>query len=158
MNHKIIMNSVKNGLKKSNTFVLIVSCMLLAVTSFAQPNNDRVKSLKIAHITEKLSLTPDEAKVFWPVYDKFQDEMKQLRQKMKQAAHLEDGEVLNITDQEAEKLLNEMMAFKQSEVDLLKKYNAEFRKVLPVKKVVLLYKAEQDFKRKLIKSMGAPKK
>jgi hypothetical protein len=37
---------------------------------------------------------------------------------------------------------------------LLKKYATEFKKVLPIKKVVLLFKAENDFKRELLKKLS----
>jgi hypothetical protein len=59
-----------------------------------------------------------------------------------------------MTDAEAEKVLNDMVNFKIQEADLLKKYAAEFKKVLPVKKVVLLFKAENDFKRELLKKLS----
>jgi hypothetical protein len=60
----------------------------------------------------------------------------------------------NMTDAEAEKVLNDMVGFKIAEAELLKKYAAEFKKVLPVKKVVLLFKAENDFKREILKKLA----
>ena len=43
-----------------------------------------------------------------------------------------------------------MFAFKQAELDLQKKYYAEFRKALPAVKVLRLVKAEADFRQKLV--------
>ena len=63
-------------------------------------------------------------------------------------------ESTTMTDAEAEKVLNDMVNFKIQEADLLKKYASEFKKVLPVKKVVLLFKAENDFKRELLKKLS----
>ena len=58
-----------------------------------------------------------------------------------------------MSDADADKMLNEMTNFKVSEAELIKKYAAEFKKVVPVKKVVLLFKAENDFKRELLNKL-----
>jgi hypothetical protein len=115
---------------------------------------ERLEAMKIGFITERLNLSSDEAKVFWPVYNKFTDEMKKLRQSSKGKISEELADMPTKTDAEAEKVLNDMVNFKIQEADLLKKYASEFKKVLPVKKVVLLFKAENDFKRELLKKLS----
>jgi len=115
---------------------------------------ERLEAMKIGFITERLNLSSDEAKVFWPVYNKFTDDMKKLRQSSKGKISEEMADMPAMTDAEAEKVLNDMVNFKIQEADLLKKYAAEFKKVLPVKKVVLLFKAENDFKRELLKKLS----
>jgi hypothetical protein len=114
----------------------------------------RLEAMKIGFITERLNLSSDEAKVFWPVYNKFTDDIKKLRQSSKGKISEEMADMPAMTDAEAEKVLNDMVNFKIQEADLLKKYAAEFKKVLPVKKVVLLFKAENDFKRELLKKLS----
>jgi len=110
--------------------------------------------MKIGFITERLNLNSDEAKVFWPIYNKFTDDMKKLRQSSKGKISEEMADMPAMTDAEAEKVLIDMVNFKIQEADLLKKYASEFKKVLPVKKVVLLFKAENDFKRELLKKLS----
>ena len=58
-----------------------------------------------------------------------------------------------MSETDAEKTLNEMLNYKISEAEMIKKYASEFKKVLPIKKVVMLYKAENDFKRELLKKL-----
>ena len=48
------------------------------------------------------------------------------------------------------KKAKEIMALKQSELDIQKKYYGEFKKVIPTKKVLMLMKAEVDFRQKLV--------
>jgi hypothetical protein len=115
---------------------------------------ERIEAMKIGFITERLNLNSDEAKVFWPVYNKFTDDMKKLRQSSKGKISEEMADMPAMTDVEAEKVLNDMVNFKIQEADLLKKYATEFKKVIPVKKVVLLFKAENDFKRELLKKLS----
>jgi hypothetical protein len=115
---------------------------------------ERLEAMKIGFITERLNLSSDEAKVFWPVYNKFTDDLKKLRQSTKGKISEEMPDMPAMTDAEAEKVLNDMVNFKINEAELIKKYATEFKKILPVKKVVLLFKAENDFKRELLKKLA----
>ena len=132
---------------------LLVIVASISLNAMAQ-KGERLEAMKIGFITERLNLSSDEAKVFWPVYNKFTDDMKKLRQSSKGKISEEMADMPAMTDAEAEKVLNDMVNFKIQEADLLKKYASEFKKVLPVKKVVLLFKAENDFKRELLKKLS----
>jgi hypothetical protein len=132
---------------------LLVIVATISLNAMAQKGG-RLEAMKIGFITERLNLSSDEAKVFWPVYNKFTDDIKKLRQSSKGKISEEMADMPAMTDAEAEKVLNDMVNFKIQEADLLKKYAAEFKKVLPVKKVVLLFKAENDFKRELLKKLS----
>lgn len=132
---------------------LLVIVATISLNAMAQKGG-RLEAMKIGFITERLNLSSDEAKVFWPVYNKFTDDFKKLRQSSKGKISEEMADMPAMTDAEAEKVLNDMVNFKIQEADLLKKYAAEFKKVLPVKKVVLLFKAENDFKRELLKKLS----
>ena len=132
---------------------LLVIVATISLNAMAQKGG-RLEAMKIGFITERLNLRSDEAKVFWPVYNKFTDDFKKLRQSSKGKISEEMADMPAMTDAEAEKVLTDMVNFKIQEADLLKKYALEFKKVLPVKKVVLLFKAENDFKRELLKKLS----
>ena len=140
---------------------IIFSLMLCLFTGtlMAQPQQKRqnmgehkenIESMKIGFLTQKLALTPDEAKRFWPVYNGYADELKKMRgdrrDRMRDAREGFD----KMNDKDVEKMIDGEMVFKQQELDVMKKYNSQFKEVLPMKKVALLYKAEEDFKRELI--------
>lgn len=135
-----------------STFVIFF--FLQNFSASAQPNKpargEKLESLKIAFITQKLDLTSEEAKVFWPVYNHYQDELEALR-KTRRANLLEAKmNVDELGDKEIEALLNNEFAFRQNELDITKKYLPEFKKILPIKKVARLYKSEEEWKRKLL--------
>lgn len=132
---------------------LVAIIVTISLNAMAQ-KGERLEAMKIGFITERLNLSSDEAKIFWPVYNKFTDDLKKLRQSTKGKIAEEMSEMPAMTDAEAEKVLNDMVSFKINEAELLKKYATEFKKVLPVKKVVLLFKAENDFKRELLKKLA----
>ncbi len=93
---------------------------------------EKIQELKIAFISQKLRLTPSEAEKFWPVYNEYNNEIKNLR------ANDRDGEVLE-NDQ---KLLN-----------IKKKYSPAFENVLGPQRVNELFKAEGQFRNVLIQRL-----
>jgi hypothetical protein len=135
-------------------YIYLVAIIATISLNAKAQKGERLEAMKIGFITERLNLSSDEAKVFWPVYNKFTDDMKKLRQSSKGKISEEMADMPAMTDAEAEKVLNDMVNFKIQEADLLKKYATEFKKVIPVKKVVLLFKAENDFKRELLKKLS----
>lgn len=130
------------------SFYLFLFSLLIVSGIQAQTPKEKIEQYRIAFITKELNLTVEEARLFWPVYDKYRADLESLRTNNKQ--DLDNIDYSKLTEEEAEKKAKEMFAFKQAELDLQKKYYAEFRKVLPAVKVLRLVKAEADFRQKLV--------
>lgn len=136
--------------------IIGLTCLLLlsSLGLLAQgPARERIETMKVGFITKKLQLSSEEAQKFWPVYNKFSDEMERLKKNAKSTLIDDLGNPSSMSDQEAEKALQEMLQFKQNESDLIRKYVSEFKKVLPVQKVVMLFKAEAEFKKELLRQL-----
>lgn len=139
---------------------IILIIILISVSTmqlFAQRNNnDRIKVLKITFITNALDLSSKEAEKFWPVYNDYSEtihkvKIKKMRELAQQAR--DKGGVDNLTDKEATQMLVDylnidanVLAAKRT---LLKKLNG----VIPPKKIIKLFKAEQDFNKELLKRL-----
>ena len=113
-------------------------------------NKEKVDAMKIGFLTDYLDLTSEEAKVFWPVYNKYQDETDQLRKTRRKNILNDKSNFDSLSDAELEKIVDSEIIFRQSELDIQKKYHPQFKRVLPMNKVAKLYRAEEDFKRKLL--------
>ena len=111
---------------------------------------DKVEAMKVGFITERLNLTPEEAKVFWPVYNKYQDELESVRKSRRENLINAKMNFDEMSDKDVDKAIETEISSRQNELDLLKKYHPQFKQVLPIKKVAKLYRAEEDFKRKLL--------
>lgn len=120
-----------------------------------KPNPEKFKSMKIAYLTEKLELTPEEAQQFWPIYNEFENKKKAERKEFRDDKNDMEKEI-ELSDADIEKMLNERIQLKQDELNLEKEYLVKFKTVLPMKKVGALYKAEESFKRDLLRKMKAP--
>ncbi|HMV14629.1 MAG: hypothetical protein IT275_08005 [Chitinophagales bacterium] len=124
----------------------------------AQDGNAKIEALKIAFITKRLNLNADEAQKFWPLYNQYEAEKKQVRQStiggVKEMK--EDGD---FTNAEAEQAITKYIEFKAKDLDITKKYVAEFRKIIPATKIAKLVTAEEHFKKMLTKQaqQGGPK-
>jgi len=133
--------------------LLLAFFFLSSSITFAQehkPVREKVEAMKVGFMTERLNLTPEEAKVFWPVYNKYKDELESVRKSRRDNLINAKMNFDEMTDKEVEKVIDSEISSRQSELDLLKKYHPQFKQVLPIKKVGKLYRAEEDFKRKLL--------
>ncbi len=115
-----------------------------------QEKKDNIEAMKIAFLTTKLDLTPEEAQKFWPVYNQYSDNLQDLRKKRREDEREAKKNFEDLTDKEIELAIDNDLAFRQKELDLQKEYNTKFKGVLPMKKVSRLYAAEEQFKRVLL--------
>ena len=122
----------------------------------AQSNKEKIEALRVAFIAKEVKLTPAEAQVFWPVYNEWQDKLEGLKTKRKEFKKVKE-DPNSATDKEIEAYLSTELLIKQKEADLFKEYNEKLKKILPIKKVALVYKAEEEFKKELIKQLKESK-
>jgi len=103
---------------------------------------EKIRADKKLLVAENLQLTEAEAKGFWPVYGRYQDELFLLRGRTAKlitdyaAAH---DQMSNDT---AKKLLDEYMTIEALGLKLRQAYLPKFRAVLPEVKVVRYYQIE----------------
>lgn len=132
--------------------LLLILFILFTTLSYGQRGNkEKIKSLKVAFITDRLELTSKEAQQFWPVYNKFEEQREDLRQKERTAVRDKIRNASELTEDEAVQLLNQFISFKERAEILDTSYLNELKKVLSSKKTLLLLSAEEEFKRHLIK-------
>ncbi len=152
-------------MKKITKFLPLV-LSLTWMTLQAQPprgemdrgeRKEQIESMKIAFITQKLALTSYEAKRFWPVYDQYTGELQSLRKDRRERNRDAREDFDKLSEKEIEKLVDDEMIFRQQELDVIKKYHAQFKSVLPIKKVAKLYRAEEEFKRELLERIREKK-
>ncbi|NCO62607.1 MAG: hypothetical protein GW839_03385 [Flavobacteriales bacterium] len=132
-------------MKTITTLVFIICFSLL---SFSQKGNrDKIKTLKIAYITEKLDLTEKEAQQFWPVYNAFEEDYFKLKRESYEGRNDIDFDTLN--EEEAVVILKRMRSFEQKRMTLKSDFIDHLTKILSAKKIILLEKVEDDFKHKM---------
>lgn len=116
------------------------------------PNHEKIKALKTAHITDQLDLTSAEAEKFWPIYNEFDSKLMGLRNKQRAEfkGKLRDGGIDELSDKEANKIIDKMLEMKTKELAYRKELVVKLRGVIPPSKIIKLQRAEESFKRMLL--------
>ncbi len=119
--------------------------------------NEKIEAMKVGFITNKLELSAKEAQLFWPLYNEYNQKMDKLRKTKKSDFDDLKNKGENLSDREISTFMDEVFATRQKELDLQKEYFDKYAKVLPLKKVALLYQAENQFKRELLRKIKEKK-
>ena len=131
------------------TTYLLIFTLLFSLSTFAQrPDKEKIKALKIAHITEQLDLTEKEAQDFWPIYNANEEAEDKLRDES--FGGRKEHTTNDISESEAKSLLLKMLDIKKKKQELDTKYINDLLKILPAKKVLTLMKSNRSFKHKMI--------
>jgi Spy/CpxP family protein refolding chaperone len=138
---------------------LVLFVMVAGLPAWAQdrhyPSKERLQNIqnaKIAYITEKLNLTPEQSQKFWPLYNQLETERNALREKSRD---LRNVNLEAMSDAEIRTALNNRLSWRQSELDLDKQYMDKFLRVISVRQLATLYRSEREFMKVLLKKLDA---
>ena len=146
-------------------FFALTLCLFASVLLFAQPQGkpdneqrkkdwERLQAEKIAFITQELDLTPEEAQVFWPVYNQCWKEVLASHKATREAfAGIRGKQAEGLTDKEMEKKLDAYIQATTRSNQVLADWYPKFKEVLPIRKVAKLYQAEEDFQQRMINNL-----
>jgi hypothetical protein len=120
-------------------FTLMIA--LLGLTGFAvaqeqQPDpkqEEKIQALEIAFISRKLDLTPEEAQKFWPIYNDYKKEVRQVSI--------------------AEKNNPRQLEAEQKVLDVRKKYSDRFVGVIGQPRMNKFFQAEKEFRGVLLNQL-----
>lgn len=119
----------------------------------AQDKHDRqenVEAAKVAFLTDKMGLTPEQSQKFWPMYNEHEAKRRTLvkgyRIDFKQ-------NIDELTDQEVEIRVAKIFDLKEKELALNKEYAEKYQKVISVKQLVKLYRGEREFTKLLLQRL-----
>ena len=141
---------------KMRTPLTFITLLLIFATAFGQEGEQRqdrkeqIAAQKVAFITNKMQLTPDEAKVFWPVYDQYDNQLHELRESHRANVRSKARDLDALSDAEIETLIDKEIEIREKELEVRKKMHVELKKSVGPRKVAMLYKAEKDFQRELL--------
>ncbi len=118
---------------------LLSVLLLIAINfqSFSQ-RGEKLESLKVGFLTDKLNLDARTAEQFWPLYHQYENELSVVVQEKRRMNQNESRNADEILDQE------------QKALDIKRKYNTLFSKVISGDQLNQLYRAEKEFRQMVI--------
>ncbi len=115
------------------TFFISSFSFVKAQDNNRQARSEKIQALKIAFITQKLELSTEEAQKFWPVYNRYETDIRQVIMDNKGSEDAIDKE---------DKILN-----------VKKRYKTEFIKAIGQTKTNTLFNAEREFRGVLMRHL-----
>ena len=143
-------------MNKVATTLLIV---LIAVNSgWAQRGRDkdkeqrhaRIHAAKVAYITDRLKLSTEQSGKFIPVYNEYEQEIKELRKTFIGKYKGSDRETNETTSRQ---YIDDNLDYQQQVIELKRRYNERFLNAISARQLADLYKAEREFKEKLLQRL-----
>lgn len=122
-------------------------------TANAGIKEDRFKAKKVAFFTQKLNLNTEEAEVFWPVYNEYQEKKDGLFDQRKEIYNEYSKGLNKMSNKEVGESLDKLTQISKDEAALLETYIAKFKEILPDKKVAQLFVVEEDYKKFLLQQI-----
>lgn len=135
-----------NTMKKYTQIVFILLVLISSIRVYGQ-RGEKLESLRIAFITNKLSLTTAESEKFWPIYNVYRKEVTEIRRQANLDTNLEA-----MSDADAEKAILVSIDRMEKELILFKNLARDLKPVLPARKIALLSKTERNFNEELIRT------
>lgn len=154
-------NMVLNPMKQFRMYLLLL-CLLAAGNVWGQRGGagreaidpERLQTARIAYITTRISLKPEQAEKFWPVFNAFTNSRETL---MRTMGDLSRG-AETIGEEEAKSKLNQKLQLQQKLVDEEKAFITEASKIVTYRQLLLLQNIARDFNRYLYDRQRGPGK
>ena len=107
---------------------------------------EAVRGQKKLLMAENMQLTESEAANFWPVYERYQDDLKKLDDRTIKLIENYAKNYLSMSDAVAQNLVEDFLTIEEDRLKLNRSYLPQFRKVLPATKVARYYQLENKFR------------
>ena len=135
--------------------IITMLAVLAFCSSFGQSPEalKKIEAAKIALITERLELTPEQAEKFWPIYREFGKQRQEVRRDFDKAR--KDFDPNKASEEENKKMLEMANQVKERQLKLERTYSDRILKVISTRQLNNLRKAENDFKEMLLRRIRA---
>ncbi len=141
-------------MKRLFIITVLAACLGMTADAHKRCDNDwkeKIMSEKIAFLTLEMNITPEEAQVFWPVYNQVEQQKDAaLEQVIKSYKALCAAVEQNA---KTEQLLEAYLAAQQNLRNVDNEAPEKYKAVLSAEKVAKLYIAEEKFRRQHIRKL-----
>ena len=136
-------------MKKTSATILGLALLAgCAAPALAQSASDieltraRIQTARQAIIADAMTLTEDESLAFWPAYRDYRMDMARLGDRLVKVMSEFVSSAATLSDEQANRLLDEYIDLRADEIAVKKKYVGVFRKLLPAPKVTRFFQLE----------------
>ena len=144
---------------KNQFYTLLILFFCFSFSTFAQKGrggggdeemSEQLKAMRVAMITQNLNLSSDEAAKFFPIYNEYSTKRENIKKQLKENRR----EGRNLTGAKLETSFKKSFELREQELALDQLYCEKFTTVIPVEKIMELYRTERQFRRMLLKELS----
>lgn len=128
--------------------IALILFLGIGANAFAQRppiDQEKLQAARIAFITTRLDLKPEQAEKFWPIYNQYNDEREKT---MRQLSELGKG-METINEEEAKSRIQKRFQYQAELLEKEKSFANDASKVLSSKQILMLNNIARDFNRQL---------
>ena len=152
----------KHKIVKMKKLYTIIILLFISSISYSQNNHnldkykEKVKTMKISFLTNRLNLTSNEAQTFWPIYNAYDKNVSDLKMQYLQLINRmrrEGKTIHDFNEEESSKLIEQELKREYDLVAEKQKLVEELNGVISKQKILILFKSEMDFNKQLLKRL-----
>lgn len=139
-------------------FIVLLVALVVATSGYSQRGGpqkreakERIHAAKMVYITDRLNLSPEQTAGFMPVYKEYEGDMKNTRKTFMQKYKGMDMD--NADESTSMQYVDDNLDYQQKVIELKRKYNDRFLKVITAQQIAELNKAEREFKQILMRRL-----
>jgi Spy/CpxP family protein refolding chaperone len=111
---------------------------------------EKIRTIKIGFITDRLHLSSEQSAKFWPVYDIYQQERRNIRHSLMEKYMAANK---GATKDQARAFLDSSLEYQEKELELKRKHKDRLLQVISAQQIIQLYEAERDFRKLLVEQL-----
>jgi hypothetical protein len=138
---------------KKLLFAIIIIAFAVTTLHGEENQTGRIEAEKIAFFTRRMDLSPEEAKLFWPVYNDYVSRRNKIRLDKNNLLKYLNQNYKNLDDKELEESGDKVIAYTVEEAMLTQNYHKKFKEILPPFKVIMIYQTETQFNKILLEQL-----
>jgi hypothetical protein len=134
-------------MKKSYILTLLVLLMVSSIAFAQRPaiDQEKLQAARIAFITTRIDLKPEQAEKFWPIFNQYNDDREKI---MRQISDLGKGSE-TVSEDEAKSRIQKRFQYQTELLEKEKSFVNDASKVLSSKQILMLNNIARDFNRQL---------
>ncbi|CAM1333654.1 hypothetical protein [Tenacibaculum aestuariivivum] len=149
-------------MKKKIILLLLITCLhsIISIAQSKKRGSEKIRTYKIAYLTETLNLTKNEALKFWPIYNKYDKKMIALHKKERfilKKRIPENGGIDNLSENDSKEILEKIKIIKEEQHLIKTSFNNKIYNILSYKKILALHIFEHKFNHKLVRKLRGKK-
>ncbi|MDF2158093.1 hypothetical protein [Algoriphagus sp. CAU 1675] len=133
---------------KKLTLISLFYLLLIGVSFAQRPgqeiDRERLQAARVAFITTRLDLSPEQAEKFWPVFNEYDN---QRESNLKKLAALNPGRDVTLSEEEAKKNVQQRFEIQRQMIADEEKFVLDISKTINYNQILKLNRIARDFTR-----------